>query len=158
MNFARVAIRVAALSALLSGCGTAHNLVSITYHERPTDPHDDYEPPDYRYGGVKIDAWMIRQPFSRVDEPILGRAIGAALVPLWIADIPLSAACDTLMLPETIAATQQEAKWWHDASAWRDSPDGSYPGSVKAGVRNPDAKSESSSPTTEKSSATDGHR
>ena len=114
MNLARF-ILAAGLAGLLCGCGTLNNSIMMFYHQPPADPPADYQPSNWVYGGVKWDADELRIAVSKADFPLFSRL----LIPFWIADIPLSAVCDTLNLPHTIPETQSEADWWRSIQAKR---------------------------------------
>ena len=108
----RVAHLILALAAsgLLAGCGTLNNDVKLFYDRRPENPSDDYQPPNYVYGGVHWDSRAFHEALSDPDVPLLDRV----LAPLWLVDMPFSAVFDTLDLSHTIEATEKEAKWWRD--------------------------------------------
>ncbi|HEY2251485.1 MAG TPA: YceK/YidQ family lipoprotein [Planctomycetaceae bacterium] len=57
------------------------------------------------YGGVKFDAESIRLGLTSKDVPLSSRLLALA----FIADIPISAVCDTLQLPLTIPAARNQA-------------------------------------------------
>jgi hypothetical protein len=107
-------ILAAGLLCLPCGCGTLNNAVLMSYHQRPHDLSSDYQPPDYVYGGVRFDAMAIRYSFKEDREDSLGRILAPLWFVLWCADIPLSAVCDTVLLPYTIAVTSREADWWRE--------------------------------------------
>ncbi len=112
MNLTRLVLATV-LACLLCGCGTFNNSIMMFYHQPPSDPPADYQPANWVYGGVKSDAKGICLGVSRGDTPLFYRL----LTPLWIADIPLSALCDTLNLTYTIPETQSEADWWRGIQA-----------------------------------------
>jgi uncharacterized protein YceK len=114
MRFAHLILALSA-AGLLSGCGTLNNNVAIFYYQRPADPPDDFQPPNYVYGGVRWGSRAIHEALSDPDVPLLTRVVA----PLWLIDMPFSAVFDTLNLPHTIGATEKEATWWRDANLWQ---------------------------------------
>ena len=113
----------AVLACLLCGCGTITNTLTTFYDGKPVGSSaDDDRLTQYIYGGVKFDAEMIRLGLIGQDDiPLYYRL----LVILLIADLPLSAVCDTLRLPETIPAAQHEPERRRKAheSKWADFDD-----------------------------------
>src|SRR5207253_791914 len=110
-------IVTASIAVLLCGCGTMNNSIMMFYHQPPEHPPNDYQPPNWVYGGVKWDAESARCSWT-TKEDFPANLIVALL---YTADVPLSAVFDTLNLPATIPATKREADRWRDV---RDTKDG----------------------------------
>jgi uncharacterized protein YceK len=99
----RRAIKAAVLlvgMTLLSGCGTAANLLYIGL---PTDDKLNV------YGGVMVDAKVIRGSATDTLRPkgVQGFAASARDAVLMTLDLPFSAVADTLTLPVTVPAAIQ---------------------------------------------------
>lgn len=104
---------IAGAAGLLCGCGTLYNVAGTSLLYRPEDPskyqctlYDDH-PRNFVYGGVTNDAEAIHQFLFEEEAPLM-----KLLVPVCVADIPVSAVFDTLTLPMAIAATRREKEWW----------------------------------------------
>jgi uncharacterized protein YceK len=98
---------------VLSGCGT---IVNFREEHDPKVQLDDLALPQSIYGGVRIDGGVLSQafttPFDHPDAPFPAVEV-VERVPLFvlcIADMPLSAAADTLTLPFTIYASSMRSQ------------------------------------------------
>jgi uncharacterized protein YceK len=151
MNLARLVIATGFV-CLFCGCASIHNSIEMLAAEYGEPvlpaPSDDWyldhprTPANFVYGGVKFDAVTAGYAFTKDNLPLIGRLSRL----LCIADIPLSAALDTLSLPLAIPATQHEADRWCKIQElkWADfDDDGNQLPAVKSAAQTPDGASES---------------
>src|SRR5262245_53295380 len=87
-----------ALVAFLSGCGTAHNVAPEVLPFPYDGTQDRNADATAVYGGVKRDWYALTgKSWDKMYSPI-----NMLFRPLYLADLPISAVCNTLTLPYAI--------------------------------------------------------
>lgn len=93
--YRKATVTLVVVSALticcLTGCGTFWG-----HMKTPPNVPNRIEGAKY-YRGVQMDIWLLKNGFGV--DPSTDGALGLVLYPIFIADLPVSCAADTLCLP-----------------------------------------------------------
>jgi uncharacterized protein YceK len=100
---------IVAVTGILSGCATVVNLKEGYSFE--LKPSGGSSPPKTVYGGVIRDVTSIQDALKmESDNPFHEIVFKAVAVPIFAADIPLSAIADTLTLPITASTAGERVE------------------------------------------------
>ena len=110
MNLFVKVLFVIIVSGFVSGCGTIHTQLFHVSNQKTEILVHMGAPPNLVYGGSTMDLYLIALGPLAIAN---GEVLGILVIPIFLADLPLSFTADTLILPITIYQQIQKS---HDES------------------------------------------